>query len=194
MTRIYRYILANDIGMAPCPENGLITLGTCKPVIRRMARPGDWVLGFRPGSMMRGLVLWAGKVERSMSHAEYQHAYPDRADAVYSLGSSGRYRRLVRDYHPTQAEMNRDVSQPVLLFDPRHSYYLNGIPAPLPDDLANLAAAGRGHRVTHATPDLASRLQEWLDSLGAHQVHAPSQQQSLKRHGCAALPHTRRRC
>ena len=46
MTRIYRYILTHNTGMAPCPENGMITLGTCKPVIRRVARAGDWVLGF----------------------------------------------------------------------------------------------------------------------------------------------------
>jgi Nucleotide modification associated domain 2 len=89
VTRIYRYILANDCGMAPCPENGLITLGTCKPVIRRLARPGDWVLGFRPGSLVRGLVLWAGKVECKMSHGEYQRTHASRSDAVYRSPANG---------------------------------------------------------------------------------------------------------
>lgn len=184
MTRIYRYILVNDSGMAPCPEDGLITLGTCKPVIRRMARPGDWVLGFRPGSLVRGLVLWAGKVERSMSHGDYQRAYPKRDDAVYSLGSNGQYERLV-PYHPTQAEMNRDISQPVLLFDPGHSYYFNGIPEPLPEDLAHLAAAGRGHRVTHATPELEARLQAWLDGLNPRAYQRMDRRPSGRRNSCA---------
>jgi hypothetical protein len=155
LIRIYCYILTHDTGMAPCPENGLITLGTCKPVIRRVARPGDWILGFRPGSRIRGLVLWAGKVERSITHGEYQRGFPKRSDAAYRLATDGQYERLIPDYHPSQAEMARDTDAPVLLFDSRHSYYFNGVPELLPEDLAHLAAAGRGHRVTEASPRLS---------------------------------------
>ena len=162
MTRIYRYILTHDTGMAPCPENGLISLATCKPVIRRVARADDWVLGFRPGSLARGLVLWAGKVECSMSHAEYQRTYSKRSDAVYRLAGSGQYERLAPDYHPTQSEMDRDTGSPVLLFAPEFSYYCHGIPEPLPEDLAYIAAAGRGHRVSDATPEEIAQLEAWL--------------------------------
>lgn len=166
MTRIYRYILSHDAGMAPCPDDGMITLATCKPVIRRVARPGDWVMGFRPGSMVRGLVLWAGRVECSMSHGDYQRAYPKRSDALYRMGADGEYERLRPDYHPTQSEMERDTRAPVLLFDRRTSHYLHGVPEPLPDVLAHLAAAGRGHRVSEAEPDLVERLEAWLAGIG----------------------------
>lgn len=89
MTRIYRYIQTHDSGMAPCPDGGQITLATCKPVIRRVARPGDWVIGFRPGSLERGLVLWAGRVESKLSHGEYQRRHTKRSDAVYREGEAG---------------------------------------------------------------------------------------------------------
>lgn len=184
MTRIYRYILTHDGGMAPCPDDGLISLGTCKPVIRRMAKPGDWVLGFRPGSLVRGLLLWAGKVEQVMTHGEYQLAHPNRSDAVYQLLSNGKYKRLAPDYHPTQKEMDRDTGAPVLLFAPWHSHYFHGIPEPLPEELAHLAAAGRGHRVTDATPELIAHLESWLGSLGRNGSALPSNTRKARSRGC----------
>jgi hypothetical protein len=63
MTRILRYILETDNGMAPCIDGGLVTLATCKPIIRRSARPGDWVLGFYPSPFERGMLAWAGRVD-----------------------------------------------------------------------------------------------------------------------------------
>lgn len=166
MTRIYRYILTHDSGMIPCPDDGMITLATCKPVIRRMARPGDWVVGFRPGSLVRGLVPWAGKVEQVVNHGDYQRTHPARSDAVYRLAENEQFERLAPDYHASQAELERDTGGPVLLFDPGWSFYFNGRPEPLPDDLFHLAAAGRGHRVTEATPDMRERFEAWLAGLG----------------------------
>lgn len=165
MTRIYRYILTHDHGVAPCPAGGRITLATCKPVIRRTASPGDWVLGFRPGSLERGLLLWAGRVERVMEHGDYEREYRGRPDAVYREVEGGGFERLLPDYHPSQKELNRDTSAPVLLFDPAVSVYLNGQPRPLPQDLAHLAAAGRGHRTGGTLPGDVARLEAWLSSL-----------------------------
>ena len=115
MTRAYRYILTHDSGMAPCPDGGLISLATCKPVIRRVARPGDWMLRFRPDSLERGLVLWAGKVAEKMSPGEYQQRHRNRSDAVYRNGKDGDYERLDPAYRPSQTEMDRNVREPVLL-------------------------------------------------------------------------------
>jgi hypothetical protein len=165
MTRIYRYILAHDEGMAPCPAGGTISLATCKPAIRCKAAPGDWVLGFRAGSLHRGLLLWAGRVEQAMSHGEYQRAHLLRPDAVYRERSDGQYERLRPDYHPTQKEMERDTSAPVLLFDPAVSLYLEGQPVPLPPELEHLAAAGRGHRVNGTRSGDVAALEAWLATL-----------------------------
>ncbi|WP_259016597.1 Nmad2 family putative nucleotide modification protein [Emticicia fluvialis] len=45
MTKIYSYVLRLDDGSAPNPFGGICTLTICKPVIRRTARVGDWVIG-----------------------------------------------------------------------------------------------------------------------------------------------------
>lgn len=44
---IFRYIVAYDHGTAPRPYGGVCTLAICKPTIRKAARVGDWVIGFR---------------------------------------------------------------------------------------------------------------------------------------------------
>ncbi len=48
MARFYRYVLAHDNGTAPCPQNGLLTLATCKPAIRKTASAGDLIAAFAP--------------------------------------------------------------------------------------------------------------------------------------------------
>lgn len=186
MTRIYRYILTHDSGMAPCPAGGRITLATCKPVIRRTANPGDWVLGFRPGSLERGLLLWAGKVEQVMDHGDYEREFRGRPDAVYRIGKDGGYKRLLPDYHPTQREMDRDTSAPVLLFDSKVSLYFNGQPQPLPQELAHLAAAGRGHRVSGTEPGDVSRLEAWLAQLDIVPPDSADRNSTGRRSGCGS--------
>lgn len=42
---VYIYVVARDFGFAPNPFHGVCTLATCKPVVRRMAKEGDWVMG-----------------------------------------------------------------------------------------------------------------------------------------------------
>lgn len=189
MSRIYRYILADDHGIAPCPDDGLISLATCKPTIRRMAEAGDWVLGFRPGSLERGLLLWGGRVGEVISHGEYERRHRGRPDAVYRERLDGGYDRLNPTYHPTGAEMTRDLSGPVLIFDPSASVYLNGQPVPLPPGLAHLAAAGRGHRVNGVEEDDVERLATWLG-----EIKPPPQREGGRtvggdaKGGCAAQP------
>ena len=92
MTRIFRYILTHDTGMAPCPSDGLTT-ATFKPVVRRVTRPGDWVFGLRSGSLERGLMLWAGRVANTPSHGSYA-ANPGVVDLETGLPSAGRAPRM----------------------------------------------------------------------------------------------------
>jgi hypothetical protein len=165
VSRIYRYILASDFRMAPCPADDLITLATCKPVIRRTAQPGDWVMGFRPGTLERGLMLWAGRVAQVMDHGQYEKAYRGRPDAVYRRRLDDSYERLDPTYHPTREAMARDLSGPVLIFDPDNSCYLNGNAVPLPSNLAHLAAAGRGHHISRTSPADVARLKAWVAEL-----------------------------
>jgi len=162
MTRIFRYILAVDSGIAPCSAARLITLATCKPKIRAAARLHDWVVGFYPSPHPRGLVAWAGRVANILDFGKYEEMFRGRPDAVYRRESQGKFWRLRPDFHPSVAEMERDLSAPVLVFEPEQSWYFGDYPRGLPNHLMHLAAQGQGHRVNGATNSDPAALQNWL--------------------------------
>jgi hypothetical protein len=45
MVTLYSYVMTDDTGFAPNPYHGVLTLACCKPVIRRCANIGYWVMG-----------------------------------------------------------------------------------------------------------------------------------------------------
>jgi hypothetical protein len=51
--RLFAYLMTHDSGFAPNPFEGVLTLATCKPGIRRTKRPGDWVAGFASDALVR---------------------------------------------------------------------------------------------------------------------------------------------
>ncbi len=117
MTRIFRYILQTDTGMAPCIDRGRLTLATCKPKIRSSAQPGDWVLGFYPHPFERGLVAWAGWIARKIETGDYEREFRGRSDAVYRQKADSTFKRLRPDYHPGTNEIRKDLSAPALVYD-----------------------------------------------------------------------------
>ncbi|HYN45407.1 MAG TPA: hypothetical protein VES64_01810 [Allosphingosinicella sp.] len=169
--RVYRYILTSDTGMAPSIDNGLVSLATCKPVIRRCAGPGDWVIGFLASPAPSGMVAWAGRVSRSLSVGSYEREFRGRSDAVYRERADGSFRRLRKDYHAQPGEMEKDVSGPVLLFDSTSTWYFGDHPQMLPDSLSHLAAQGQGHRVNGVGSGDPAHLLAWLMGLGPPGIH-----------------------
>jgi len=70
--RLYSYVVARDYGFAPNPFYGLCTLATCKPMIRRMAQIGDWVVGTgSKQSNRRGHIVFAMRVTETLTFDEY---------------------------------------------------------------------------------------------------------------------------
>jgi len=70
--KIYRYVIDHDMGFAPNPFHGVCTLATCKPVIRRMAKVGDFVLGFGSAkSKIRYKMIYWIQVEQIMDFDSY---------------------------------------------------------------------------------------------------------------------------
>ncbi len=162
MTRIFRYILATDNGMAPCIDNELLSLATCKPKIRASARPGDWVVGFFPKPERRGLVAWAGRISRRLEVGEYEVIFRGRSDAIYRLKRDGAFKRLRPDYHPGENEFRKDTSAPVLVFDPAATWYFGDHPQMLPEEIIALSAKGRGHRVNGRADGDLEAMTAWL--------------------------------
>ena len=72
LMKIYSYVVKHDSGFAPNPFWGSCTLATCKPEIRRKAKPGDWVIG--TGSVNEGrpeTLIYAMKVSEATPIEEY---------------------------------------------------------------------------------------------------------------------------
>lgn len=51
--RLFTYLMTHDSGFAPNPFQGVLTLATCKPGIRRTKNPGDWIAGFASAALVR---------------------------------------------------------------------------------------------------------------------------------------------
>ncbi|SRR6266446_6327599 len=69
---LYSYVVARDYGFAPNPFYGVCTLATCKPLIRRHANVGDWVVG--TGSKTKGLegrLVFAMQVAEALTFNQY---------------------------------------------------------------------------------------------------------------------------
>jgi hypothetical protein len=72
LMKLYSYVVARDYGFAPNPFFGICTLATCKPIIRKMARIGDWIIGTgsKAYSMEKNIVF-AMCVSREMTFDQY---------------------------------------------------------------------------------------------------------------------------
>ncbi|WP_081076842.1 hypothetical protein [Burkholderia cepacia] len=72
MPKVYIYVVDRDFGFAPNPFHKLCTLATCKPIIRRVAQEGDWIIGMG-GSRLNatGRCVFAMRVSSSITFNEY---------------------------------------------------------------------------------------------------------------------------
>lgn len=142
MARIWRYVLAHDGGRAPCIDGGMLTLCCCKPIIRKNAEVGDWVVGLVPKCFGAGLVAWAGRVSRVMPMGAYAEQFPDRQDAIYrTVAVSGEGREVLQhnggDYHITPTAHRTDASGVnCLMFSP--FWYFGRRAKTLPNHLLSL--------------------------------------------------------
>jgi hypothetical protein len=168
--KLYRYILTSDTGMAPCIDDGLVSLATCKPVIRRCASLGDWVIGCHAGPTP-GVVAWAGRIIRALPIGSYEQEFRGRSDAIYRQRPDGTFERLRPDYHPDPRQIKRDESGFALVFDPDSTWYFGDKPKALPGTLLDLAPNGQGHRVNGVQTGDGARLLLWLESIGLPGIH-----------------------
>jgi len=173
MTRIYRYVLETDSGMAPNPSDDLITLVTCKPGIRRMAKPGDWALGNLP-SPHNIRLAWAGRIAECMALDDYAKRHPDRRDALMERSADGCLKRIpgkLAWYHPEREQQRKDLTGNALVFDMASSWYFGADARTLPDELQHLVARGQGYRVNNRQSGDLNRLEGWLQEQGPPGIH-----------------------
>lgn len=75
--RLFRYVMPRDFGFAPNPFFGFCTLACCKPEIRRVAQPGDFIVGIngtpptKKPKQHQDRLVYAMRVTESLSFSDY---------------------------------------------------------------------------------------------------------------------------
>lgn len=181
---LYSYVIARDYGFAPNPFHGYCTLATCKPVIRRVAQVGDWIIGTGSARYNRsGQLICAMRVTKAMSFDDYWAdprfalKRPDlrgsrmRAfgDNIYHHDKNGDWKQEDSHHSLPGGAVNlvnlRDDTQTDRVLISEEFWYF-GRDAPLipeqfrgkgPDDIC----AHRGHKVNFA-PGIVDRFLVWV--------------------------------
>ena len=174
--KVISYVVAFDSGLAPNPFFGACTLTVCKPVIRRTAHVGDWVLGFGSTKVVgQDRLIYAMRVDEVLPleiygvDRRFRRKRPARSteirqvgDCVYWRGSDGEWRQRPGLHGP--ADMARDLSGYKSLISRRYWYF--GAEAPvLPNRFGHLVKRGRGHRIVRDMR-LVAAFVRWLEGLG----------------------------
>jgi Nucleotide modification associated domain 2 len=186
---VYSYIVARDFGFAPNPFFGWCTLATCKPVIRRTAQIGDWILGTGSADKGRaGRAIYAMRVESAMTFGEYwtdprfARKHPDlRAsrklafgDNIYTPDDGGGWRQLdshhsLHDGSPNPLNVVADTKTDRVLVSRDYIYWGAGgpvVPAELRsfgEDHEDICCKNRGHRCRFSH-ELVEAVDGWLGS------------------------------
>ena len=192
---LYSYVVAYDSGFAPNPFYGFCTLATCKPVIRRCAVVGDWVIG--TGSSAQGVnqgrrLVYAMRVSETLtfnkyySDSRFQKKKPRligsrkqaRGDNIYRK-VRGKWQQL-NSYHahpdgsPNKNHIARDTNTDRVLISDYYVYF--GFEGPMvPKEFASngkgLVHVSRSHRKfsDNNTADsmMINSFIKWLRGLGS---------------------------
>lgn len=168
--RIYRYVVRYDAGAAPNPFGGWCSLAICKPVIRRSALVGDWIIGLR--SCHPDQVIYVMQVEEILTFAAYWNdprfadKRPDRcesSDNIYRPDGSGALIQVPNRAHRSH-DVDHDLSGRRVLVGQRF-WYFGDLSPELPTELHHLVHKRQGHSLpARRREDDGARMLEWLEA------------------------------
>jgi hypothetical protein len=111
---IYLYKLVCDNGGAPCVHRGVLSLAICKPGIRKVAKEGDWIIGFGGKSVpeLKGRLIYVARLTSvEVDGAYYKDPrYRGRPDRVYRVTDSG-YQHIGSGFHD-RSDLPHDMGSP----------------------------------------------------------------------------------
>lgn len=184
---LYTYVVVWDFGFAPNPFWGLCTLATCKPMIRKNAQIGDWVVGL--GSKQNGLdgrIVYAMRVGETCSYDDYWNLPRFRkkrpnlqgslkqafGDNIYHRDPESRQWQQANSHHSfpngkrNVANVNRDTQSPRVLIGSEFKYWGGSgpsIPTRFRDPTRPNVCCHRGHKCIFP-PDFVARFIAWINS------------------------------
>ncbi len=163
MPRLFTYTIPVDDGAAPNPFRGMCSLAICKPGIRRVAKPNDWVAGLgsknAPSGDLSGCLVYAMRVEEVLTLEEYDRQapskWPHRIPNVASADLSERLGDCIYDFAGGSAvqrpgvhgleNVNTDLSGKNVLLS-KDFYYFGNRARRLPDWLLPICHQTRSVR------------------------------------------------
>ena len=181
--KLYTYCIPYDDGAAPNPFWGICTLVICKPVIRRIAKKGDWVIGTgskkSPIGNISKHVVYAMEITGKMTLEEYdkfcQKQYPNKipdwgsndyrrrfGDCIYDFSKSGSP-KMRKGVH-NEGNRKRDLDGKCALLS-GHFYYFGDCPIKLPDSLQVIIKKGQGHKSKSNAPYIGKFI-SWIKERG----------------------------
>ncbi len=97
MNHIYVYKMTHDMGFAPNPNHGQLTLATCKPTIRRCANVGDWIAGWTAKDVLtksgvkhfaEPKLVYLAKITEKLPLEEYWEKFPQKRPQLLASGET----------------------------------------------------------------------------------------------------------
>lgn len=179
--RLFSYCIAIDDGAAPNPYWGICTLTICKPVIRRIADLGDWVIGVGSknalGRDYSGKLVYAMQVTDIMTLRQYDGFCRTHLRGKIPNLRSQDYKRKIGDCIYDFSGLKRGKQRPgvhqsgnkvkdlrgknALLSD--HFYYFGDKAIDIPHQFAILIRNGQGHQSTK-NEAIKGAFIDWLTS------------------------------
>jgi hypothetical protein len=162
----YSYRLVWDTTFAPNPHKGILTLATCKPVIRRTARVGDWIAGFAAYSVKNGIrpthdqerLIYLAKISEIMPLAEYWEKHPEKrpdlsvqnscmayGDNIYEPTGIDNELKLISNAYHTDGDVARDLRGKNAIICDDFYYFAQDNRLAVPSDFDSIVYKGRGH-------------------------------------------------
>ena len=159
--KLYTYVVAWDTGFAPNPFGDFCTLACCKPVIRRTADVGDWIMGIGSvNNVGNEKIIYVMEVTEKMSFNEYYQdkRFQNRMDNIYCK-NKGEWRQKYNPFHGKD-EIKHDTKTDYVLISDKY-YYFGKKAVKIPKKFQETIKGGRGHR-TNYSEKFIQEIIKWL--------------------------------
>lgn len=178
--RLFSYCIPIDDGAAPNPFYGVCTLTICKPVIRRVAEIGDWVVGVGSknvkGKDYSGKLIYAMKITNKMTLQEYEEHCKEKLPGKIPDLTHNDYSRKVGDCIYS-FENNEIIQLPSVhnkyniytdlngknALISNYFYYFGDKPISIPNEYKSIIKQGQGHK-SNANDFIKTPFILWLES------------------------------
>lgn len=168
---LYTYVVADDTGFAPHPFGDYCTLACCKPVIRRTAKPGDWIVGIGSvNNVGNDKIIYVMEVTEKITFNEYykDNRFQNRIDNIYQKHQD-EWVQKTNPYHGKDDIEHDTKTEYVLISD--NYFYFGKKAVQIPEEFRNFIKGGRGHRKTYS-PEFIQELIRWIKNNYSQGIHS----------------------